>query len=64
MVKLTKSKVLLLNIGGLGVEIAKNVVLAGVHSFTVIDHKTCQIRDMGCQFYINEEHVKNNITRL
>ena len=63
MLKLSKSKVLLLNIGGLGVEIAKNIILAGVHSFTVIDTKICQIKDLGSQFYINEEHIKNKLTR-
>jgi len=64
MLKLSKSKVLLLNIGGLGVEIAKNIVLAGVNSLTIIDHKPCQIKDIGCQFYISEEHVAKNLTRL
>lgn len=64
MVKLSKANVLLLNVGGLGVEIAKNIVLAGVHSFTLIDNEVCQPRDLGSQFYVNKEHIANKTTRF
>lgn len=64
MVKLSKANVLLVNVGGLGVEIAKNIVLAGVHSFTLIDNEVCQPRDLGCQFYVNKEHIANRTTRF
>lgn len=63
MLKLSKAHVFMLNIGGLGVEIAKNIVLAGVQSFTFIDTKCCELNDLGCQFYITDNDVKNKITR-
>ncbi len=63
MVKLSKANVLLVNVGGLGIEVAKNVVLAGVHSFTVIDKQICEYRDLGCQFYVTEEHITSKANR-
>ena len=63
MVKLSKANVLLVNVGGLGIEVAKNVVLAGVHSFTVIDKQICEYRDLGCQFYVTEEHIASKANR-
>uniref|UniRef100_A0A7S2S539 Ubiquitin-activating enzyme E1 C-terminal domain-containing protein n=1 Tax=Mucochytrium quahogii TaxID=96639 RepID=A0A7S2S539_9STRA len=47
--------VLLVGADGLGVEIAKNVVLAGVKLLTVFDNKHAQINDLGSQFYLNKE---------
>jgi hypothetical protein len=43
--------------------VAKNVVLAGVHSFTVIDKQICEYRDLGCQFYVTEEHIASKANR-
>lgn len=63
MVKLSKANVLLLNIGALGVEIAKNIILAGVNTFTLIDNQVCRTKDLGSQFYVTEEHVSNKLTR-
>ncbi len=34
------------NVGGLGVEIAKNIILSGVKQFTIVDNKTTQFKDL------------------
>ncbi|KAH0786912.1 ubiquitin-activating emzyme E1 [Histomonas meleagridis] len=46
--------------GGLGVEIAKNVILAGVKSVTVNDTKGVEMIDLGSQFYLKESDIGKN----
>lgn len=41
-------------------EIAKNLVLAGVGSLTVLDHEMVSVEDLGAQFLFAEEHVGQN----
>jgi ubiquitin-like 1-activating enzyme E1 A len=55
-----KANVLLIRIKGLANEIAKNLVLAGIHSITVIDHEPVTEDDLGAQFFINESHIGQN----
>lgn len=49
MKRMLSSSVLLLGMGGLGVEIAKNLVLAGVHSLVIYDETLVTIQDFGSQ---------------
>ena len=51
------SAVLICGMGGLGVEIAKNVILAGVSSVVVHDPTLVEARHLGSQFYLSESHV-------
>eukprot|EP01111_Echinosteliopsis_oligospora_P018356 TRINITY_DN8368_c0_g1_i1.p1 TRINITY_DN8368_c0_g1~~TRINITY_DN8368_c0_g1_i1.p1 ORF type:complete len:1024 (-),score=345.47 TRINITY_DN8368_c0_g1_i1:36-3107(-) len=57
MAKITKTDVLLIGVSGLGVEIAKNVTLAGVKSLTVYDKDLTTIADLSSQFYLTEADV-------
>lgn len=41
-------------------EIAKNLVLAGINSLTIIDHNIVTERDLGAQFFISETDVGKN----
>lgn len=41
-------------------EIAKNLVLAGIHSITIVDHEFVTERDLGAQFFITESDVGTN----
>lgn len=43
------SNVLVSGMGGLGVEIAKNVILGGVKSVTIHDHVNAEWRDLSSQ---------------
>jgi ubiquitin-activating enzyme E1 len=62
MVKLKQLSVLIVGMRGLGFEIAKNLVLAGVKSVTIHDPTVTQICDLGANFYLNAEHV-GKVTR-
>ncbi|XP_073242373.1 ubiquitin-like modifier-activating enzyme 6 [Porites lutea] len=63
MIKMAQSKVFLSGLGGLGVEIAKNVVLAGVKSITLHDTKIACFEDLGSQFFLREDDIRNNKNR-
>ncbi|EDQ87461.1 uncharacterized protein MONBRDRAFT_33365 [Monosiga brevicollis MX1] len=57
MMKMKNSDVLISGVGGVGIEIAKNVCLAGVKSVTIHDPKVVEIRDLSSQFFLKEEDV-------
>lgn len=57
MRRMASSDVLISGLGGLGVEIAKNVILGGVKSVTLHDHAACKLADLGSQFYLTEADV-------
>ncbi|XP_066135673.1 ubiquitin-like modifier-activating enzyme 6 [Saccopteryx bilineata] len=59
MQKMAKSHVFLSGIGGLGLEIAKNLVLAGIKALTIHDVKKCQAWDLGTNFFLCEDDVVN-----
>ena len=56
MGKLVQLKVLLVGLRGVGIEAAKNIILAGPKSVTVLDDGIASDRDMGTNFYLNQEH--------
>ncbi|KAK1134014.1 E1 ubiquitin-activating protein [Melipona bicolor] len=60
MRRMASSDVLISGLGGLGVEIAKNVILGGVKSVTLHDDALCQISDLGSQFYLTEADIGKN----
>lgn len=60
MRRMASSDVLISGLGGLGVEVAKNVILGGVKSVTLHDDLLCQISDLGSQFYLTEADVGKN----
>lgn len=63
MQRMAKSSVLLYGAGGLGIEIAKNIVLAGIKSFTIQDPQKAIVADLGTQFFLTEEDVAKDIYR-
>lgn len=54
---MAKSAVLIIGLDGLGVEIAKNVILAGVKSVTVYDPTPTTFADLSSNFYLSEDNV-------
>ncbi|CRK91023.1 CLUMA_CG004711, isoform A [Clunio marinus] len=60
MRKLQNSNVLVSGLGGLGVEIAKNIILGGVKSVTLHDEKCCTVKDLSSQFYFNQSCIGKN----
>lgn len=57
MGKLIKMDVLIVGCRGLGVETAKNLILAGPHSVTLYDPKPVTWGDLSSNFYCLPEHV-------
>jgi ubiquitin-activating enzyme E1 len=55
--KISKASVLLIGLKGLGVEIAKNVILAGVGSFGVCDDGKAELGDLGSQFFLTPDDI-------
>lgn len=60
MRRMANSDVLISGLGGLGVEIAKNVILGGVKSVTLHDSAVCTIEDLGSQFYLYQDDIGKN----
>ena len=57
MKKLIKLKVLILGLKGLGVEVAKNIILSGPKEVCIFDPKIVSINDLGSNFYLKEEYI-------
>ncbi|EGC35357.1 hypothetical protein DICPUDRAFT_47751 [Dictyostelium purpureum] len=57
MSKLSKGDIFISGIGGLGVEIAKNLILAGIKSITLHDCKLVSKYDLSSQFYLSHNQI-------
>ena len=57
MGKLIKMNVIIIGQRGVGVEIAKNLILAGPKSVQIFDPQVVSINDLGANFYCEEKHV-------
>ena len=58
--RLRSARILLVGIKALATEVAKNLVLAGVGSLTVVDHEPVAEDDLGSQFFVSEEYIGQN----
>nr|CDS28109.1 ubiquitin modifier activating enzyme 6 [Hymenolepis microstoma] len=63
MCRLSNSTVLIYGLCGVGVEIAKNLALAGVKRLILDDSTICTTNDLATQFYIRPENIKRGDTR-
>jgi len=52
--RIRNANVLLITIKALGNEVAKNLVLAGIGSLTIVDHEVVTEADLGAQFFLSE----------
>lgn len=59
--RMRKANVLLVTMRALGNEIAKNLVLAGIGSLTVLDSDTVTEADVASGFFVTEEHIGKNV---
>ncbi|CAK7218475.1 E1 ubiquitin-activating protein [Sporothrix curviconia] len=57
MKRMSSSNVLIVGLKGLGVEIAKNIALAGVKSLTLYDPAPAAIADLSAQFFLHIDDV-------
>uniref|UniRef100_A0A6G1S3P9 E1 ubiquitin-activating enzyme n=1 Tax=Aceria tosichella TaxID=561515 RepID=A0A6G1S3P9_9ACAR len=61
MRRMANTDVLICGLGGLGVEIAKDIILGGVRSVTVHSTKNCTIQDLSSQFFLDEHDLGKNL---
>merc|ERR1712226_631968 len=64
MLEMRKTKVLISGMGGLGVEIAKNVILAGVKEVCVHDVTATTISDLSTQYYLTKPDIGKKSGRV
>jgi len=57
MKKLSEMKVLIIGMRGLGIEVAKNIILNGLDELCIYDPNPVQINDLGSNFYLSESDV-------
>ena len=57
MDKIVNLKILIMGLRGLGIETAKNIILAGVKEVSISDKNICKINDLGANFFLKESHV-------
>ncbi|GMM36292.1 E1 ubiquitin-activating protein [Saccharomycopsis crataegensis] len=57
MLRMQKSSVLIIGLKGLGIEIAKNVALAGVKSLSLYDPSEVELGDLSSQFFLTAEDI-------
>jgi ubiquitin-like 1-activating enzyme E1 A len=58
---LRKANILLVSIKALANEVAKNLVLAGINSLTVVDNGLVTEDDLGAQFFLTKEDIGKNV---
>ena len=57
MGKLIKMNVVIVGMRGVGVEIAKNLILAGPKSVHLYDPDLVRANDLGANFYCQQAHI-------
>lgn len=60
---LQSSHILVVGINGVGVELCKNIILAGVGSVALYDNNVPLINELGSNFYLNESGINSKRTR-
>lgn len=55
--KLSKLKIIIYGMRGLGIEVAKNIIISGPYSVTIFDKKIVSLQDLGSNFYLREEDI-------
>eukprot|EP00199_Chlamydomonas_sp_CCMP681_P000060 CAMPEP_0119109006 /NCGR_PEP_ID=MMETSP1180-20130426/16736_1 /TAXON_ID=3052 ORGANISM="Chlamydomonas cf sp, Strain CCMP681" /NCGR_SAMPLE_ID=MMETSP1180 /ASSEMBLY_ACC=CAM_ASM_000741 /LENGTH=1022 /DNA_ID=CAMNT_0007094699 /DNA_START=109 /DNA_END=3180 /DNA_ORIENTATION=- len=60
MKRMAGSSVLISGMNGLGVEVGKNIILAGVKAVTLHDKKAVELRSLGAQFFLTESDIGRN----
>ena len=63
MKKIMNLKIFIYGMRGLGLEIAKNIILAGPYSVNIFDPSIAKINDLTSNFYLTKEDVNNKKRR-
>ena len=57
MSKIQDLRVLIVGLRGLGIEIAKNIVLSGIKELKISDENIALINDLGSNFFLSEKDI-------
>ena len=57
MKKISKLNILIIGIRGLGIEIAKNIIVSGPKKLTIFDPNKVNINDLGSNFYLTNNDI-------
>lgn len=60
MKKITYLKILIIGLGGLGIETSKNIILSGPEKVLLFDSKIINITDLGSNYFINAKKININ----
>jgi len=60
MERMSRSSVLVSGLKGLGIEVAKNVILSGVKAVTLHDTEAVTVADLGAQFFLRDSDIGTN----
>lgn len=60
MRRMQTAEVLICGAKGLGVEVAKNIILSGVKSVTIHDTGACEVKDLSSQYYLSNADIGKN----
>ena len=63
MIKLSKMKILILGMRGLGIEVAKNLILSGPQEVIIYDPNKVEKNDLNSNFYLNEDIIEKSSRR-
>ncbi len=63
MKKLVQLKILIIGLRGLGIETAKNIILAGVNKVSLFDPEISTMNDLSSNFFLTENDVKKKKKR-
>jgi len=59
MKKIMKLNIFIYGMRGLGLEISKNIILAGPKKVTIFDPYIAKINDLSAIFYLTKEYIEN-----
>ena len=57
MEKISQLKIFIIGLTGLGVEIAKDIIVSGPNKLTIFDPNEVKIKDLGSNFYLSEKDI-------
>lgn len=64
MIKMQNANVLIIGLKGLGIEIAKNIALAGVKSLSLYDPSPIELKDLSTQFFLTEDDLGKSTAEI
>jgi hypothetical protein len=60
--RIRDADVLVIGASGVAAELCKNVVLAGIHSLTLLDHRQVTLEALSAQFLIGPDQLGENVS--